>query len=135
MKWKIFLSYILSIIFWVIGVILGTFWGEIYNEPTEHYIDVIGVLSETLTPAILSVILANYIIDKFLKNYEKKNTHKLIINGLLICIFVYVLAQTLLITKMYENIIYVIAGIISCIIFINITIKKIKEEYSSSQEL
>lgn len=135
MKWKIFLSYILSIIFWVIGVILGTFWGRIYNESTEHYIDVIGVLSETLTPAILSVILANYIIDKFLKNYEKKNTHKLIINGLLICIFVYVLAQTLLITKMYENIIYVIAGIISCIIFINITIKKIKEEYSSSQEL
>lgn len=134
MKWKIFSSYIFSIIFWVIGVVLGTFWGGIYNESTESHIDVIGVLSETLTPAILSVVLANYIIDKLLKNYEKKNTHKLIINGLLICIFVYVLAQTLLVTKMYENIIYVVSGIISCIIFINTTIKKIKEEYSSSQK-
>lgn len=122
-KSKIIFAYIIGIIAWIIGVFVGGLWGALENNSSGNNIDVIGVLCETLTPAILSVILSNYIFKNRIKDYKNRTFHIIVLNVILICCFVYVLAQTLLITEMYENIIYVIAGITTSIVCININMK------------
>lgn len=130
-KYKVFFSYIFAILIWIAGVLIGGVWGSLYNESTDTNIDVIGVLCETTLPAIISVVAANSFFKKNFNGYEKLQLHSIILNGILIAFFVFVLAETLMYTYIYENIIYVIVGIVTCIVYININAKELKIIYSN----
>lgn len=111
-KLRYVLAYILGILGWFVGLILGTIWALLYGGYQEsNVIDLPTLLMEKITPAMVSVFLSDYIFRKIFPENKYRTTNLIIFYALLFLNYGWILSEAFYM-KNYSNIIYVIAGVI-----------------------
>ena len=122
------LAYVLGLIGWFAGVVIGVIWNLLYGLYQEtDFIDITVVLAENILPAIISVYLADYIFTKIFPDVVTKKINTIIFYVILFLNYGYILCSTFL-TANYTNIIYVLTGVIYLIILISKLLKENEEK-------
>lgn len=116
-KLKYVLAYILGLLGWFGGVIIGVVWSLLYGGYQEsNVIDIPTVLMENITPAIVSVFLGNYIFTKIFPDTSSKKINTIIFYVILFLNYGIILSESIN-TSNYTNIIYILTGVI-CLIYL-----------------
>lgn len=111
-KIKYILAYVLGILGWFLGIVIGVIWALLYGGYKEtNIIDIPTLLMENITPAIVSIYLGNYIFNKIFPNDKNKTINVAIFYVILFLNYGYILCDAITTTN-YTNIIYVITGVI-----------------------
>lgn len=111
-KIKYILAYVLGILGWLLGIVIGVIWALLYGGYKEtNIIDIPTLLMENITPAIVSIYLGNYIFNKIFPNDKNKTINVAIFYVILFLNYGYILCDAITTTN-YTNIIYVITGVI-----------------------
>ena len=117
LKLKYVLAYILGILGWFGGIVMGVIWSLLYGGYQKtNVIDIPTVLMENITPAIISVFLGNYIFLKILPDTSSKKINTIIFYVILFLNYGIILSESIT-NSNYTNIIYVLTGVI-CLIYL-----------------
>lgn len=117
LKLKYVLAYILGILGWFGGIVVGVIWSLLYGGYQEtNVIDIPTVLMENITPAIISVFLGNYIFLKIFPDTSSKKINTIIFYVILFLNYGIILSESIT-NSNYTNIIYVLTGVI-CLIYL-----------------
>ena len=117
LKLKYVLAYILGILGWFGGIVVGVIWSLLYGGYQEtNVIDIPTVLMENITPSIISVFLGNYIFLKIFPDTSSKKINTIIFYVILFLNYGIILSESIT-NSNYANIIYVLTGVI-CLIYL-----------------
>lgn len=129
LKLKYVLAYILGILGWFGGIVVGVIWSLLYGGYQEtNVIDIPTVLMENITPAIISVFLGNYIFLKIFPDTSSKKINTIIFYVILFLNYGIILSESIT-NSNYTNIIYVLTGVI-CLIYLIYQLLNDKKEQS-----
>lgn len=127
-KIRCVIAYILGLLGWFVGVVIGIIWALLYGGYQEtNIIDLPTLLMENITPALVSVFLGNYLFTKFFPDCNYKTTNIIIFYVILFLNYGYILSDSIF-NKNYSNIIYVATGVISLIYLLTKLYKTNKNE-------
>lgn len=122
-KVKCALAYILGIIGWLAGIVIGVVWQMLYGGYQDsNTIDVAMVLADNIAPAIVSVFLADYIFQIIFPEISSKKLNIIIFYIILFLNYGYLIYDSIA-TSHYTNFIYIATGVISLIYLINKLLK------------
>lgn len=128
---KCVLAYLLGIVGWLIGLILGTVYVFLYGGYQDtNIIDIPTILMENIFPALISVNLSNYLFTKLFPELSYKNINCIIFYIILIINYGIILYDSIY-SHNYANLLYVGTGIITLIYFINKLLNSNKNEQSN----
>ena len=117
LKLKYVLAYILGILGWFGGIVVGVIWSLLYGGYQEtNVIDIPTVLMENITPAIISVFLVFYIFLNIFPDTSSKKINTIIFYVILFLNYGIILSESIT-NSNYTNIIYVLTGVI-CLIYL-----------------
>ena len=126
-KARYVLAYMLGILGWFAGIMIGVIWSLLYGGYQEsNLIDITVVLMENITPALVSIYLSDYIFNKIFPDNKYKITNRIIFYSILFMNYGYMVCDTILIAN-YTNIIYIATGIIY-LIYLTIRLLKYKNK-------
>ena len=129
---KCILAYVLGIVGWLLGIIIGIIWNLLYGGYQDsNTIDIAMVLAENITPALVSVFLSDYIFQKIFPEIDSKKINIIIFYVILFLNYGYLIYDSIA-TSNYINLIYVATGVIALIYLIN---KLLKENKGSKNEI
>ena len=117
-KLKCISAYVLGVLAWFTGIIIGIVWNMLYGAYQEsNTIDITMLLAENITPALISVFFADYTFNKIFPDIKSKTINTIIFYIVLFLNYGIIICYTC-IKHNYTNLIYVATGILSLIYLI-----------------